>query len=529
MGDFEALNLSTSQQIENSSQEAYLKKMGNNLISQIKKSYETHKMINMRMNVNSFDIYEKNVLFYYLNSRYFGFIDNSLANHILYSLSLLKNDFPNIFEILVDPTLIIKKHLFESFLIYCKNYKSTSRVNNWTNVREILIHGKNKFNEIQNMISQNDIWIVRSQFRKTLPQKDFYRALGLNDENAFPVSLMSAVIRNIKNIEYPKIDLLEYFKKNKHFNNFNFLKSSATINNIVNLFDQRKKEYILNDAKRKAALKSIFSPQLKNEFFDIVSSYFKTIDSILSNSTDKIFLHNYIMPISVIANFRVSPAFNNSKLLFLLSGILPSKESNDFNYSFFLSPGKKISWMKDTLKELGLDPQFLNSNLRFKAMDELKKLDPLQSISQFRQVSMSVASTSEQSGQSFSYFKLYRMRLTELDYFSEAQTNKMNFETENFERLKGSLEDFVLGPICKDMIAESRFFSFDKENRGEKYDLYAKVIRRRNPELHKNYTELTSNGVLKRTSLEADYERSAKRKFTNQDLKYFEELIQREE
>jgi hypothetical protein len=185
--------------------------------------------------------------------------------------------------------------------------------------------------------------------------------------------------------------------------------------------------------------------------------------------------------------------------------------------------------MKDTLKELGLDPQFLNSNLRFKAMDELKKLDPLQSISQFRQVSMSVASTSEQSGQSFSYFKLYRMRLTELDYFSEAQTNKMNFETENFERLKGSLEDFVLGPICKDMIAESRFFSFDKENRGEKYDLYAKVIRRRNPELHKNYTELTSNGVLKRTSLEADYERSAKRKFTNQDLKYFEELIQREE
>lgn len=57
----------------------------------------------------------------------------------------------------------------------------------------------------------------------------------------------------------------------------------------------------------------------------------------------------------------------------------------------------------------------------------------------------------------------------------------------------------MLGPICKDMIVESRFFSFDKENRGEKYDLYSKVIRRRNPELHKNYTELTSIGVLKRT------------------------------
>jgi hypothetical protein len=499
--------------------------MGNNLLLQIKKSYETHKLINMKINLNNFDIYEKNVIFYYLNSRYYGFMDINLSNHILYSLSLLKNDFPNIFEIIVDPTIILKKHLFESFLIYCRNYKSTLKTDNWTNVKEILTNGKNKFNEIENIISQNDIWLVRSNFRKTLPKKDFYRALGLNDKNAFPVNLMSAVIRNVKNIQYPKIDLLEYFKKNNQFNNFNFLKSSAYIDNIVNLFDQRK---TINNEKRKEALKLIFNSQLKNEFFEIVSEYFKTINSILSNSTDKIFLHNYIMPISVITNFRVTPAFNNSKLLFLLSGILPSEESNSFNYSFFLNPGKKISWIKDTLKELGLDPQLLKSNLRFKAMDELKKLDPLQSISQFRQVSMSVASTSEQSGQSFTHFKLYRMRLTELDYFSEAQTNKMNFETENFERLKGSLEDFVLGPICKDMIVESRFFSFDKENRGEKYDLYSKVIRRRNPELHKNYTELTSIGVLKRTSLEDDYEKSAKRKFTNQDLKYFEELIQRE-
>ena len=89
--------------IDNITNDIYLKHIGKTLINIIDNSLAKN------MGINDYDSYLHKTLFQYLNLRYYGFMDNHYANHILFSISKYKKSYPNIYEIIADPVLIFKK------------------------------------------------------------------------------------------------------------------------------------------------------------------------------------------------------------------------------------------------------------------------------------------------------------------------------------------------------------------------------------------------------------------------------------
>ena len=118
----------------------------------------------------------------------------------------------------------------------------------------------------------------------------------------------------------------------------------------------------------------------------------------------------------------------------------------------------------------------------------------------------------------------HTLSLTALDHFTELEAKKLVLISENkentniplsdelnreytYNKLKDSLEDFVFGPIGKDMIAKSEIINYEKINPDEKFDLYMRVKKAKNYLLENNYSALTiPGGPLKRTSLEIEDE-----------------------
>ncbi|MGY3803613.1 hypothetical protein ACWNT8_06110 [Pigmentibacter ruber] len=479
--------------VDNLSNDIYLKIIGNSIINLINYSFRKN---NRGYN---YDDYLKKALFQYLQTRYYGFMVDDYASHIIFSIDKYKKSYPNIFEILVDPALILKKYLFNNFLLFCRNNPNIV------------------------VISNNDIWIARAQFKKTLVKIYYYRAIGLNSLKDFPEILNPAAIRNNKKIEIPEIDIFEYFEKYNKFNSNYFFKSDNIERKINELFSRNK---ITSSAYKITELNTkIFTDNIRNQLSDILKSYFETIYLITQKSPFQETIYKYFLPISLMARFRISSSANLLELLLFLTGIKNSPFVDVFKtYFLFTEPRGKSElgkWVSNFITSNKLDPYNIG---RHKSLKNLKLLDPLQSVSRYRQVSMSVVSNPEQSGGSYQFFKLYTLSLTALDHFTELEAKKLVLISENkentniplsdelnreytYNKLKDSLEDFVFGPIGKDMIAKSEIINYEKINPDEKFDLYTRVKKAKNYLLETNYSALTiPGGPLKRTSLEIEDE-----------------------
>ncbi len=471
---------------DNITNHSYLENIGKSLINLINKSYERNKII------YCFDQYLRQNIFRYLNIRYHGFMDNSYANYIIFSIEELKNIYPNIFEILVDPVLILKKYLFENFLAYCR--KSCS--------------------------SENNIWTARINFKKNLPITYYYRTIGLNCLIDFPKNLNPAALRNNGSIQIPDFDIAKYLEEFSKFNNNYFLKDNEIIKKIDEIFSDNKittpkykndkfNEILLNDTNKK-------------HLDEIFNSYYSTIRKVTAEDSYLMeAIYKYLMPISLLARFRVSPSENQFEALLSLSGIQSSKNVDKFRTYFFtpIPKGKPELgvWVRNFISKYKCDS---NEIRKFAPMNVLKKFDPLLSISKYRQVSLSVATNPAQSGDTYKFFKVYTLALTELDHFKELEAKKHILVSQSsidnnipisdelnhkftYEKLRDSLEDFVFGPIGNDMIANSDLVKYEEIADEKKYDLYYHVEKSKNAILETNYLSLTEKGgALKKTPME---------------------------